>query len=67
MADISKINVNGIDYDIKDITARSQIQSYIDSVMEVFVQADEPVSAKDGDIWFDLSSELVPNGDNISY
>lgn len=67
MADIAKINVNGIDYDIKDITARFQIQSYIDSAMGVFVQANEPTSAKDGDIWFDLSSEPVPNGDEVTY
>ena len=33
MSDISKINVDGVDYDVKDTTARSELESKFSEIM----------------------------------
>lgn len=47
------------------------IQGNIDALkyddVGIFVSETEPADAVDGDIWFDISSEPVPNGDEVTY
>lgn len=64
------------DIDASNPTQRMKIGNGIDILSNlpfvyedvgIYVSDTEPMGAVDGDIWFDLSSEPVSNGDGVSY
>ena len=71
--DIStKTYVNSqIDVHDTNATAHNDIRQIIATMgyedVGIYVGEAEPADAVDGDIWFDLASESVPNGDEVSY
>lgn len=64
------------DIDASNPTQRMKIGNGIDILSNlpfvyedvgIYVSETEPTDAVNGDIWFDLSSEPVSNGDGVSY
>lgn len=60
---------------INNKASTTDIKNYVDPIIAalgyedvgIYVSDTEPMGAVDGDIWFDLSSEPVSNGDGVSY